>query len=78
VYRCRIVDVSPESLIIETTGAEDKIDSLVDVLRPYGVTEMVRTGRIAMTRGATTRHDIQVKSDRNVAEAPVDPSLGSV
>ena len=53
VYRARIVDVSPESLVIETTGTEDKIDSLVEVLRPYGVIEMVRTGRVAMARGTT-------------------------
>ena len=52
VYRARIVDVSPESLVIETTGTEDKIDSLLEVLRPYGVIEMVRTGRVAMARGA--------------------------
>ena len=51
VYRARVVDVSPESLVLETTGTEDKIDSLVEVLRPYGVIEMVRTGRIAMARG---------------------------
>jgi acetolactate synthase-1/3 small subunit len=51
VYRARIVDVSPESLVIETTGAEDKIDSFVEVLKPYGVIEMVRTGRVAMARG---------------------------
>src|ERR671932_2766407 len=53
VYRARIVDVSPESLVIETTGTEDKIDSLVEVLRPYGVVEMVRTGRVSMVRGIT-------------------------
>ena len=53
VYRARIVDVSPESLVIETTGTEDKIDSLVEVLRPYGVIELVRTGRVAMARGLT-------------------------
>ena len=53
VYRARIVDVSPESLVIETTGTEDKIDSLLEVLRPYGVIEMVRTGRVAMARGTT-------------------------
>jgi acetolactate synthase I/III small subunit len=52
VYRARIIDVGPESLVIETTGTEDKIDSLVEVLRPYGVIEMVRTGRVAMARGA--------------------------
>jgi len=51
VYRARIVDVSPESLMVEVTGAEDKIDSLLDVLRPYGVLEAVRTGRVAMARG---------------------------
>src|SRR5262245_20046129 len=51
VYRARIIDVSPESLVIETTGTEDKIDSLVEVLRPYGVIEMVRTGRVSMARG---------------------------
>ena len=51
VYRARVVDVSPESLVIETTGTEDKIDSLLEVLRPYGVVEMVRTGRVAMARG---------------------------
>ena len=51
VYRARVVDVSPESLIVETTGTEDKIDSLLEVLRPFGVMEMVRTGRVAMSRG---------------------------
>ena len=51
VYRSRIVDVSPETLVIETTGTEDKIDSLLEVLRPYGVIEMVRTGRVEMARG---------------------------
>jgi len=51
VYRARVVDVGPESLVIETTGTEDKIDSLLEVLRSYGLLEMVRTGRIAMVRG---------------------------
>src|SRR3989441_12978500 len=52
VYRARVVDLSPESLVIETTGTEDKIDSLLEVLRPYGVIEMVRTGRVSMARGS--------------------------
>jgi len=51
VYRARIVDVAPDSLMVEVTGTEDKIDSLLDVLRPYGVIEAVRTGRVAMARG---------------------------
>ena len=52
VFRARVVDVSAESLIIETTGTAEKIDRLLDVLRPYGVLEMVRTGRVALARGA--------------------------
>ena len=52
VFRARVVDVSPDSLVIEITGMEDKIDGLVEMLKPYGVLEMARTGRVAMTRGA--------------------------
>ena len=71
VYRARIVDVSPESLVIETTGTEDKIDSLVEVLRPYGVIEMVRTGRVAMARGAVpARRGADVPRSEADAEGP--------
>jgi acetolactate synthase I/III small subunit len=52
VFRARVVDVSPDSLTIEITGGEDKIDGLLEVLRPYGVLEMVRTGIVAMRRGS--------------------------
>ena len=52
VFRGRVVDVAPESLIIEITGDEDKIDGLLEVLQPYGVLEMVRTGIVAMRRGS--------------------------
>ena len=52
VFRARVVDVAPESLIIEITGGDDKIDGLLEMLRPYGVLEMVRTGIVAMRRGS--------------------------
>lgn len=52
VFRARIVDVSNDSMIVEITGDEDKIDGFVDVLRPYGIMEMVRTGVVSMLRGA--------------------------
>jgi acetolactate synthase-1/3 small subunit len=52
VFRARVVDVAPESLTLEITGAEDKIDGLLELLRPYGVLEMVRTGIVAMRRGS--------------------------
>ena len=51
VFRARVVDVTPDSVVIETTGTEEKIDGLLEVLRPYGVIEMVRTGRVGMARG---------------------------
>ena len=50
-FRARVVDVGLETLMVEATGAEEKIDGLVEVLRPFGVVEMVRTGRVAMVRG---------------------------
>ena len=51
IFRARIVDVSRDSLIVEITGTEEKIDSMIDLLEPFGIIEMVRTGRVAMVRG---------------------------
>ena len=68
VYRARIVDVSPETLVIETTGTEDKIDSLLEVLRPYGVIEMVRTGRVEMARGMSQA--VTVAPSRGLGDGP--------
>lgn len=55
VFRARVVDVAPDSLIVEATGADDKIDSLLEALRPFGVIELAKTGCLAMTRGSSTR-----------------------
>jgi acetolactate synthase-1/3 small subunit len=52
IFRADIVDVAPDSLTIEITGTEDKIESLMDLLRPFGIKEIARTGRIAIVRGA--------------------------
>jgi acetolactate synthase-1/3 small subunit len=52
VFDGRIVDVAPASLVVEICASEAKVDGLVEVLRPYGVLEMVRTGRVAMDRGS--------------------------
>jgi acetolactate synthase-1/3 small subunit len=53
IYRARVVDVAMSSLTVEVTGPPDKINSIVTMLRPYGIKEMVRTGVVAMSRGAT-------------------------
>ncbi len=51
IFRANIVDVAADAVTIEVTGDEDKIDSLLDLLRGFGIKEIARTGRIAMTRG---------------------------
>jgi len=53
IFRGRIVDVAPESVIVEVTGDGGKVDGLVELLRPRGILEMVRTGKVAMLRGVT-------------------------
>lgn len=52
IFRAKIVDVAPDSVVVEITGTEDKIESLVELLRPIGILEMVRTGQVAMMRGS--------------------------
>ena len=51
LFRVRVVDVNPESLTIEATGAEGKIDALLGLLEHYGIIELVRSGAVAVTRG---------------------------
>ncbi|MGH2356315.1 MAG: acetolactate synthase small subunit [Chloroflexota bacterium] len=53
IFRGKIVDVTGDSLIVEVTGDEEKVDSLLQMLRPFGIKEMVRTGMVSMTRGST-------------------------
>lgn len=71
VFRARVVDVSPESLIIEITGTADKIDSMVEVLRPYGIIEMARTGLVTLVRGTTAAPGKKTLSEIDVADEPV-------
>ncbi len=54
IFRAQIIDVSLDSMTVEITGTEDKVDSLIEVLRPFGIKELTRTGRVAMARGSTT------------------------
>jgi len=74
IYRARIVDVAPNSLTVEVTGPTEKVDSLVQLLRPYGIKEMVRTGVVAMSRGtATGARDGAVVGPRQGALASKEP-----
>jgi acetolactate synthase-1/3 small subunit len=51
VFRAQVIDVSATSLTIEITDTEDRVDSLIDLLRPFGIKDLARTGRVAMLRG---------------------------
>ena len=71
MFRARVIDVAPESLILEVSGTVDKIDGLLEVLRPFGVLEMARTGRIAMTRGSDLLRPPEAPSKPAVIEPAV-------
>ena len=51
VFRCRVVDIGRKSLIVEATGDEAKIQAIIRALKPFGISELVRTGKVAMIRG---------------------------
>jgi acetolactate synthase-1/3 small subunit len=50
IFRAKIVDVAEKAMIIEITGDEDKLEAIINLLKPYGIRELVQTGRIAMVR----------------------------
>ncbi len=53
IFRANIVDVSSDSVTVEVTGDEDKVESLLELLRSFGIKEVTKTGRVALTRGGT-------------------------
>ena len=57
IFRGQIVDVGAQEVMLEISGRENKIEAFIERMRPYGITELVRTGRIAMVRGATDSQD---------------------
>ena len=58
MFRGRVVDISAETLMIEITGQERKIEAFIDLMRPYGIIELARTGRIALVRGQPGKGDV--------------------
>ncbi|MFP6750105.1 MAG: acetolactate synthase small subunit [Pirellulaceae bacterium] len=64
IFRAKIVDVGAEEIVIEISGREQKIQAFIERMRPYGITELVRTGRIAIVRSATMHEE----SDSPVTE----------
>ena len=83
LFRGKIVDVAQESLMVEMAGTEGKIEALVELMKPYGIKELARTGVIAMPRGTQTAHDEAAEKSESKsrkrslnapAAAPLPPS----
>jgi acetolactate synthase-1/3 small subunit len=58
MFRGRIVDISAENLMVEISGQERKIEAFIELMRPYGILELARTGRIALVRGKPGQGDV--------------------
>lgn len=74
VFRARVVDVATDSLMVEVTGTDEKIDGLLEILRPFGLMEVARTGQLAMTRGNSARYGA---SKAAASDEPVDSAVVS-
>jgi acetolactate synthase-1/3 small subunit len=84
LFRGRIVDVGPSTVMIELSGEEEKINAFVELVRPYGIKELARTGIIAMPRGSSTvsapddehtqRREALAKPNRNVSSLTREPT----
>jgi acetolactate synthase-1/3 small subunit len=57
IFRGKVVDVGPEELMVEISGRENKIEAFIDRMRAYGITQLVRTGRIALVRSGSAAED---------------------
>jgi len=70
IFRARVVDVTAVSFVLEATGDEGKLEALLELLRPMGIQEVVRTGKIAITRGPKTRIKRAPASRPRLSEDP--------
>ena len=76
IFRAKIVDVTPASFTIEATGDEAKLDALLELLRPMGIQELVRTGKVAMVRSPKTRARKTERTDvPKKPRVPEDPRV---
>lgn len=75
IFRCKIIDFSPNTLCVEITGETSKIDAFLEIVRPYGILEMSRTGVVALQRGCHYLYEEEV-SDSAFMETDRNDLLG--
>ncbi len=78
IFRGRIVDVAPASVIIEVTGSAEKIDNFIELMRPYGIKELARSGVVALVRGDQARirlMDFAIDGDDQESMPPSMPDV---
>ena len=74
IFRAKVVDVTATAYTLEATGEETKIDAIVELLRPFGIQELVRTGKVAIARGPKTRlRKVEEKLGKPKSAAPPQP-----
>ncbi len=69
IFRGRIVDVAGDSVIVEISGTEKKLEGFIELMRPHGILELVRTGRIAMVRGSPATRELSEQDGGPAADA---------
>jgi acetolactate synthase-1/3 small subunit len=75
IFRAKVVDVTPTSFTLEATGDAGKLEALIELLRPAGIQELVRTGKVAIARGSKTRaRKVEPVRERR-ARPPDDPKV---
>jgi acetolactate synthase-1/3 small subunit len=74
IFRARVVDVTALSFTLEATGDEEKVDAFIELLRPMGIQELVRTGKVAIARGPKTRVRPRPEAPRR-GGVPEDPKV---
>jgi acetolactate synthase I/III small subunit len=78
IFRGRVVDVAASSVIIEVTGSAEKIDNFIELMRPYGIKELARSGVVALVRGDQARirlMDFAVDGDESEPDVPRTPTV---
>jgi acetolactate synthase-1/3 small subunit len=78
IFRAKVVDVTPLSFTLEVTGDEEKIEAMIELLRPIGIQELVRTGKVAISRAPKTRTrkvEERKPDERRRSPQPSDPRV---